>query len=80
VGVVELLSRGELRVPPLASAVREAQDIVRKSVRRRIEACAMMPSGNGRFVNETYVLNASAVLCLFRRKGADRVAERLPMR
>jgi AbrB family looped-hinge helix DNA binding protein len=32
--VVELLSDGELRVRPLASAVREAQAIVRKSVRR----------------------------------------------
>lgn len=32
--VVELLSGGELRVRPLASAVREAQAIVRKSVKR----------------------------------------------
>ena len=32
--VVELLSDGELRVRPLASAIREAQQIVRKSVRR----------------------------------------------
>ena len=32
--VVELLSDGELRVRPLASAIREAQAIVRKSVRR----------------------------------------------
>jgi AbrB family looped-hinge helix DNA binding protein len=31
--VVELLSDGELRVRPLASAIREAQEIVRKSVR-----------------------------------------------
>ncbi|MGC9959315.1 AbrB/MazE/SpoVT family DNA-binding domain-containing protein [Roseiarcus sp.] len=31
--VVELLPEGELRVRPLASAVREAQAIVRKSVR-----------------------------------------------
>jgi len=31
--VVELLPDGELRVRPLASAVREAQEIVRKSVR-----------------------------------------------
>ena len=31
--VVELLPDGELRVRPLASAVREAQAIVRKSVR-----------------------------------------------
>jgi AbrB family looped-hinge helix DNA binding protein len=30
--VVELLSDGELRVRPLASAIREAQAIVRKSV------------------------------------------------
>ena len=32
--VVELLSDGELRVRSLASAIREAQAIVRKSVRR----------------------------------------------
>ena len=32
--VVELLSDGELRVRPLTSAIREAQAIVRKSVRR----------------------------------------------
>ncbi len=32
--VVELLSEGELRVRPLASAIKEAQAIVRKSVRR----------------------------------------------
>ena len=32
--VVELLSDGELRVRPLASAIREAQEIVRRSVRR----------------------------------------------
>jgi AbrB family looped-hinge helix DNA binding protein len=32
--VVELLSEGELRVRPLASAIREAQEIVRRSVRR----------------------------------------------
>jgi AbrB family looped-hinge helix DNA binding protein len=32
--VVELLSDGELRVRPLASAIREVQAIVRKSVRR----------------------------------------------
>jgi AbrB family looped-hinge helix DNA binding protein len=32
--VVELLSEGELRVRPLASAIREAQAIVRKTVRR----------------------------------------------
>jgi AbrB family looped-hinge helix DNA binding protein len=31
--VVELLPEGELRVRPLASAIREAQAIVRKSVR-----------------------------------------------
>jgi AbrB family looped-hinge helix DNA binding protein len=31
--VVELLPEGELRVRPLASAIREAQEIVRKSVR-----------------------------------------------
>ncbi len=31
--VVELLPDGELRVRPLASAVREAQEIVRKSVK-----------------------------------------------
>jgi AbrB family looped-hinge helix DNA binding protein len=30
--VVELLSDGELRVRPLASAIREAQEIVRKSI------------------------------------------------
>jgi AbrB family looped-hinge helix DNA binding protein len=32
--VVELLPEGELRVRPLGSAIREAQEIVRKSVRR----------------------------------------------
>jgi AbrB family looped-hinge helix DNA binding protein len=32
--VVELLPDGELRVRPLASAIREAQATVRKSVRR----------------------------------------------
>ena len=32
--VVELLPEGELRVRPLAAAVREVQAIVRKSVRR----------------------------------------------
>ena len=32
--VVELLSDSELRVRPLASAIREAQEIVRQSVRR----------------------------------------------
>ena len=32
--VVELLPEGELRVRPLRSAIREAQEIVRKSVRR----------------------------------------------
>ena len=32
--VVELLSNGELRVRPLRSAIREAQEIVRRSVRR----------------------------------------------
>jgi AbrB family looped-hinge helix DNA binding protein len=32
--VVELLSNSELRVRPLASAIREAQEIVRRSVRR----------------------------------------------
>ena len=32
--VVELLREGELRVRPLGSAIREAQEIVRKSVRR----------------------------------------------
>ena len=31
--VVELLSNGELRVRPLRSAIREAQEIVRRSVR-----------------------------------------------
>ena len=31
--VVELLREGELRVRPLGSAIREAQEIVRKSVR-----------------------------------------------
>jgi AbrB family looped-hinge helix DNA binding protein len=31
--VVELLPEGELRVRPLRSAIREAQEIVRKSVR-----------------------------------------------
>jgi AbrB family looped-hinge helix DNA binding protein len=31
--VVELLSNGDLRVRPLASAIREAQEVVRKSVR-----------------------------------------------
>jgi AbrB family looped-hinge helix DNA binding protein len=31
--VVELLPEGELRVRPLASAIREAQQIVRRSVR-----------------------------------------------
>jgi AbrB family looped-hinge helix DNA binding protein len=31
--VVELLSDGELRVRPLASAIREAQAVVRKSVK-----------------------------------------------
>jgi len=31
--VVELLSDGDLRVRPLASAIREAQQIVRKSVK-----------------------------------------------
>jgi AbrB family looped-hinge helix DNA binding protein len=30
--VVELLSDGELRVRPLASAIREAQEVVRRSV------------------------------------------------
>ena len=33
--VVELLSNSELRVRPLASAIREAQEIVRRSVRDR---------------------------------------------
>ena len=32
--IVELLSEGELRVRPLASAIKEAQAIVRKSVER----------------------------------------------
>jgi AbrB family looped-hinge helix DNA binding protein len=32
--VVELLADGELRVRPLASAIREAQEIVRRSVGR----------------------------------------------
>ena len=32
--VVELLSDSELRVRPLASAIREAQEIVRRSVRQ----------------------------------------------
>jgi AbrB family looped-hinge helix DNA binding protein len=32
--VVELLPEGELRVRPLAAAIREAQAIVRKSIRR----------------------------------------------
>jgi AbrB family looped-hinge helix DNA binding protein len=32
--VIELLPEGELRVRPLAAAIREAQAIVRKSVRR----------------------------------------------
>lgn len=32
--VVELLPEGELRVRPLASAIREAQEIVRNSVKR----------------------------------------------
>ncbi len=32
--VVELLSNSELRVRPLASAIREAQEIVRRSVGR----------------------------------------------
>ncbi len=32
--VVELLSNSELRVRPLASAIREAQEIVRQSVGR----------------------------------------------
>ena len=32
--VVELLPEGELRVRPLAAAIREAQAIVRKAVRR----------------------------------------------
>ena len=31
--VVELLPEGELRVRPLASAIREAQEVVRKSVK-----------------------------------------------
>ena len=31
--VVELLSDGELRVRPLASAIREAQEVVRKAVK-----------------------------------------------
>jgi AbrB family looped-hinge helix DNA binding protein len=32
--VIELLADGELRVRPLASAIREAQEIVRRSVGR----------------------------------------------
>ena len=32
--VVELLSDGELRVRPLASAIREAQEVVRMSVKQ----------------------------------------------
>ena len=79
--VVELLSNGELRVRPLASAIREAQEIVRRSVRRDRSLAdeLMRERKRTRFVSETYVLDASAVLCLLQEeKGAERVGRALP--